>query len=343
MAKNSAKARIFLFHGNDAIMSRRSLQRWERAFIEKHDDVSHHRISFYTGSLEVLQQAMEQIITEQSLFVNPALYVIYRPTAQEKGKRGVYSEILLKVASQLLKQGRDDITLLIWEEKNLATDHIMTKWFQEHDLQGTAKQYEFTVPQHAELLHEAATYIEAEGYTLDTAAIRLLQSYLTQMDKEQRSVARLRSGDILAIDMRRSWLWNVLDSALLAAQGKVITVQDIEHCTDPIQADATPFEVANAVEKQQWQRVRFLMSTWNEENDMGPYFVLLGVLRQRYRTHLPHSSAQYALDLLAEMEVLTKNGMSKMAWLFDVFTFRMEEAQQTEPLLDPRMVWLSVQ
>jgi|GEM_PF-4470927 len=343
MAKTASKARIFLFHGNDALMSRRSLQRWEKAFVEKHADLSHHRLYFDKGSYEDLQEALGQIITEQSLFPTPSLYVVYRPTGQEKGKRGSYSEALLKIASQLVKQERDDVTLLIWEEKNLPADHVITKWFQEHEEQGTAKHYDFMVPQNRELMREAAAYLEGEGYSLESAASRLLENYLQEMEKEQRSSARIRSNEVMPVDMRRSWAWNVLESALLAATGSVITLADIQRCAEPIQANATPFEVANAIEKQQWQRARFLLSTWDEESDMGPYFVLLGVLRQRYRTHLPHTTAQYALDLLAEMEVLTKNGISKMAWLLDMFTFRMEESVHAESLLDPRIVWLAAQ
>ena len=341
MAK--VKSRVFLFQGNDALASRRSLQKWESLFIEKHSDMSHHRIYLDEMAFADAKIRIEQALTEQSLFQSAILCVIYRPTSQEKGRTGVFSQVLLDLITPLLKGDASDVTVLIWEGKRLADNHILRQWFTDHETRGLARAYEFTVPPHRELLSEAQAYVTDQGYLMTQSATRLLDSALVTFEKEQRSSERLKARDLPVHDMRRWWLWNVLDTVMLATKDTLIKEDVLQTCLGEVHAVITPFEIANACDNRQWKQASKLLSNWENKGDEGQYFMLMAILRQRFAMRVPHTEAQYAMRLLAEMELLSKNGILPISSLFTLFFIRLEQAQFQEALIPPKVAWLGVQ
>ena len=71
--------------------------------------------------------------------------------------------------------------------------------------------------------------------------------------------------------------------------------------------------------------------------------MLMAILRQRFAMRVPHTEAQYAMRLLAEMELLSKNGILPISSLFTLFFIRLEQAQFQEALIPPKVAWLGVQ
>jgi hypothetical protein len=262
---------------------------------------------------------------------------------QEKGKKGAYTATLLKALERIVQQEDGEQTVLIWESKRLPVDHALRVWFQEHEGRGITKQYEFNVPFYKQLAEEGIAYIEAQKGTIDRDALRFIETSLQEIDKEQRNQERVRSSDVPAVDVRRWWLWNLLDTALLVAPEGRITAVVVKQCGGEIQTSATPFEIVNACDQKQWQRARSLLKSWNTADEEGAYFLLVSLLRQRYRTHMPHTSAQYALKLLAEIELLSKNGVGHISWLLDLFCWRLQEGKHELSLVPARTLWLATQ
>lgn len=340
VSAKKAAPRFFLFHGNDTLLSRKSLKQWEDLFAQKHADTTRYRI--FTDDLNSADFAarLNQVAHDQPLFEDASLCVIYRPTALEKNRTGVYTEAILKNMQSLLKREASSVTVLVWEARRLPEEHHLKKWFAEHEERGLAKVYEFTVPAHRQLMEEAEAYIAEAGCVLTPEGRKALDGMALGFDKEQKSKERLRAGDVLVVDHRRWWLFSLLDTALLATNNNQITHELLKQCNSVGDPAASPFEIVTALERKEWERARQLLRTWEQAGvDEGNYFALQAILRQRYRMHLPHVAAAYALSLLGEMELLVKNGQLTPAWLMDIFIHRLQAGKESS-LVPARKVWL---
>jgi DNA polymerase III delta subunit len=325
------KPRLYLFHGNDSHASRADLKRWLQAFVTKYGETTQYILHADEYSLEELQQKLSQALATVSLFPEPKFIVVKRLTTTHTAAR---VKDVLKLVGSHLPALTDHVTLVFWEDKLVSTTHGMMIWFTEHVNASRAevKAYK-VVPGRSfvtSLLKEAnVTFTDDARYWLDQHIVRL--------EREQRIESKIRSTEELVSD-RRAWVMrSLIETAKLLAGDAPIDQVHLEQAAGVVQDPVSPFEIVNALQAGKWEQARRLAKRW-EQTDEGAYFGLIALLRN----HFKKMQAAYPLELLAEIEIMSKNVSARQAWLLDIFFTRCQfSATERKPLISPKRLWLS--
>ncbi len=326
---------IFLFHGNDSLASSKALRGWERLFTEKHGDVSKYRIESDEHDDLQFGRALEQAIMGQGLFSTKRFCIVKRPTALEKGNSRPYSAKLVAQLSQLVAAHDADCTVVIWEDKALSDTHVITKWFVEHEATGSAKCMNHSVPHTRELVTQVQASLQQHNLALSKNGAQHLYQLLTQREKEQRLLGQLRSQESLSRDVRSWWVQQIVELLILLLPApSIVEAEDIDRVGESLQPQVSIFEVANAITGGGMALALQLLSQWETQQvEDSQYFALISILRKQASTN------KKLLRLLADAELLTKNGVVPLPLLLHLLVRRLNAGESE--LLPARTVWLS--
>lgn len=324
------KPHLFLFYGNDTRQSSRAMSKWEELFIAKYGQTTRYLLDADTGSETEFLQRARALLEVQPLFADQTLLVVKRALAQETAKSTAFSKVVLGLLEGWQKLSAT--TIVLWVDKSLSPTHPIVQWFQTHPQ--VAKLQEFQVASVPSLLESGQNYVEQAGYQLAPNARSFLGGMLQKLEKEQRLSARLRANETLAVDHRRWWLEGLLETAIILAPAKVIDQNLLRQIAGELDEQFSAFELLNALERANWPKARSILRSWEQRGSQDEIFAVLAILRRR----LPGA---YASRLMAELEIIIKNGLLEPINAFSIFLeyWRLRPEKQT--LIPPKSVWLS--
>jgi len=334
---------FYLFHGADTRSSLESLHRWEKVFLEKYGMATKCVVDADELSVDAVKREIAGRTQSISLFPEPLLIIIKRLSVHEKTKaqatvtRGILTEAADKIGA--------DVTVLLWEDKLLAAASGILQWFNEQVEVKRAKVSGFDVPSIQSLGGVAQKYVAAAGKSLDPEAASWLQAQYRQREKAARLAEKLRSTEVLTRDDRAWWVFHVLDQAVLLTQGSVIERELLQKCAEQVDS-VSVFEIINALREERWKEVRVLYVAWARGQEEGAYFGFWSLLRIHFRKlqedRRQEQFAQYGLQLLAELEVISKNSQVPNEILTELFFQRLSQyTGDPLPIVAPRRLWLS--
>lgn len=329
--------RIYLFHGSDALASSAGRLRWESAYRKKYAESSLHIVNADELNDHEFRAQITRAAEVQGLFAETVLLVIKRTCHKDKALAGALAKELISFLDQQLTRNDENLTILIWEEKRLADEHALMKWFIKN--QGKAAVKVFEVLSGAKLLDHQLASLEI---TLTPPVRQKVLAILQEREKMQRIQQRLKSQQLLQTDDRPWWLSMLLTNASLLSPDQEISVETLEQLLENEPMSVSVFECINAFERQQWDKLRGLLRQWElAEADDSSYFSLYALLR-RAVDRLPQALAYYADDLLAQIELASKNGILNHAELLDLFVLRLANfSGEQQPLLSEKTLWLA--
>lgn len=337
----ASQPRVYLFHGTDSRASSLALQRWEAVFRDKYGETTRYVLQADELTPEQLAKSLTEILDGSTLFPEPKLIIVKRATASEKGKVAPYSKVLVQFLESRVKKFTSEITLAMWEEKQLAETNLLYSWFVEQVENRLAKINFYTVPDWREVGQVAQKYLANQGFSLSSDAQRWLVQRYQEQEKQARLAKRLKSTDLLLEDERTWWLYQLLDSSMLRARTQQIERKDLEAGAMDLVDGVSVFEIVNVITSSNWKQARRLLRLWEEGvTDDSSYFGLYALLRMHYGRR----SQEYELTLMAEIEIIVKNYTLPHAWILDLLISRLEAfsiTKKTESLLPARTLWLA--
>lgn len=337
------RERIFLFHGSDSLASSRAVSRWVNLFSKKYGTEMLHRIHADETDAQTFAERLRNVTQAQGLFSDTSLVLVKRPTAREKGSGGDYTSALKEV---LEKGVPETMTLVVWEELELPDTHSLMKWFVTASLKQDAVVKLHRLPQTSKVLSVVGEELAEVGVRLSREAEQLLVKKLATLEKTQRLDKQLKAQDVLKQDERSWWLHHVVESLILSSsEGRVISGDELEEVTETLEDPIGVFEVCNAITSRNITKARQLLTTWEQQDaDDGSYFRLFHLLRRDAKRGLAHSGySRYMLRLLAEVELLVKNGFVTLPLVADLLCIRLQHAtaDSQPPIIDERALWLA--
>lgn len=329
-----AKPRLYLFHGNDSRASGAELRRWVAVFLQKYGNATQYILHADEMPFDELAQRLSQALQTQSLFPEPRFIVVKRLTNAHTPAR--VKEALQIVGSQLAGL-TDGVTLVVWEDRLVPANHSLITWFNEHALKKQAEVKAYRVGTGRNLVDGLKADTSRQ---IDPLALSWLEQHARRLEREQRIQGKLRAGDEIASDWRVWILENILETASLLSSDRIIKKEHVEKAAGVVTESVSPFEVINAVQANDWARARRLLVNW-DQTDEGSYFGLTALLRNHFRRQSGELS-KYALELLAEIEIISKNVGLKQAWLLDLLLLRCQMfSGEHASLVNARRLWLS--
>lgn len=330
------KPAAFLFYGNDTAASAQAVAAWSRKFEEKYGDATRHVVTPDSGEIHSFELALHDVLAAQSLFADQALIIVRRPTSFEKGRSQPFSKLLAELVRKPLADGR---TLVVWVDQDLAATHPLLKAFQKAEADGYARSYRHQTPDSRTLVKQAVAALE--GYRVDMDAELYLVSLLDAVAKEQRVRERLKGAEQPLRDERRWWLVNNLETAALAAEKGLITKELLEVVTDKISAAYGPFELVNALEREDYRLARQMIKSWEQAGRSDEFFALFSVLQRFYHPR-NRQEGEVLAALLAEIELIIKNTGLPLPALADLFLMKfahIRKGRPYTPLVNPKRLW----
>lgn len=329
------KARIYLFHGNDSQASLTELRRWQQVFRDKYGEVTQVVIQADELSADQAKEELGRAIGTRTLFREPLFLVVKRlsslaPAAQKN---------LLTLVGEQVPHLDDTVTLVIWEDGQLPATQPIVKWAEEHQLKSQVTVKLFSIVSDQELLK---TVLKELQISLDRPTIPFLLDFLRDVERKQRIAGKVRSQEVLKRDYRHWELAQLLSEASLLQPEGLVKLETLQRVVATVTA-VSPFEIVNAFGRSEWHKVRQLEAGWT--GDEGAYFGLWSLLRNFWRPRAERGDefAQYIMQRLAEVEIISKNVTVSQAWLFALLVERCANWQKldNQPLIDPRRIWLS--
>jgi hypothetical protein len=332
-----AKPRLYLFHGNDSRASSQELRRWVGAFLKKYGNATQQTFFADELSFEELIASIQQSLETQSLFPEPRFVVVRRLSSHSIDR---VRKVLVLLGKQLQGLG-EHITLVFWEDKMLPQSHALHTWFKEHEIAEKAEVKGYQVKGSRSLVDGI---IERHNVRMDPDVAHWLDMYARRLEKEQRLAGKLRPNDDIPSDWRVWILDNLYIVATLLAGDEALKVQHLETASSVSSEPVSPFEIINAVQAYDWKRARKLARLW-DQGDESAYFGFMALLRNYFRRPANNAQAElheYALEMLGEIELISKNVTVRQAWLLELLFLRCSQFNGIHtPLLSARRLWLS--
>lgn len=317
---------------------------WKELFLKKYGQTTLYILEADELAADEFGRRLAATLSTESLFAEPKLVIVKRLTAQEKGKSLPFSQGFLGVLTGYLKNLDNKITVAVWEENSLPATHPLRQAFQVWQSAGEAKIQHFQVPATREVGRVIQSLLQKEDFSIEPDARQWLVEQYGRIEQINRLAQRLKTNEELMEDERSWWLHQVLAGAMLRATKKSIHLSDLAN-EQVIQVPVGPFDLINALSRRNWLQAREIARLMEAATqDEAGYFNLYAALRWHFRRGLRNSEeARFALTLLAEIELVTKNFSLEHAWLVDSFINRLEEASRgsIRPIFRQRVLWLS--
>ena len=339
-------AHIYFYHGSNALASRQALGQLLSLYGQKHGSTNRYQLDGSEADFPTFKLHLLESLTSQSLFPQPTLTVLLRPTIQDKGKKGDYTLILVKQLERLLAERDPNQTILIWEDQLLLTGHALWQFFQDHRADKWLKILEYSCQDSYSEVKRLSAVLQTEGWTLSQAGGRYLVSCMDAWLKQQRLLERKKPNQPLLREQRPFQLQQVIETAKLLSQGRVLTNAVLEQAVGEIEGQVSVFEISDSIFRRQWSKAIKLLNQWEyEEYEDGAYFGLLAILRQNCaNSELPLYN-QVGLRLLADAELIAKNGLWPLPIIAEQIVFKLEQSArglEVEGLVRGKNLWLSV-
>lgn len=341
--------RLYLFYGSDEYSSFEAQRSWRLLFEKKYSQSTCYVLEAdEMKSVDFLIGLIEEYIQGGNLFSDPTLLVIKRFTSLDKNKKGI--EKLLKFLNSKIKNLRSDLTILFWEEKNLASKNPLIEQFTIWQNQGLAKVQAYQLPEGGDDLRRYIQNIAQKKWNLKVSnqALQSIASQYQTIGKRYRIQQRLKIQEIIPEDDRSWWLQAVITNLALINQSGEITLRDWEAQNSEILEPFGAFDLVQAISNKNWDKATQIISAWESENqDSSIYFAFLAAMRwsiQNQRLNWQPQDLEYLEQLLAEMEIILKNFSLDFSSLFILMLGKLQQGlrlAKRESILDRRKLWLA--
>lgn len=339
--------RVALFYGTDSRASLAEVRRWVGVFHQKYGNVTHYSLSADELGIDQTLKGIQQAVAGQSLFPEPKLVVVKRLSALDP-KKGKVLQPLLKWLDGQIEQLDVQITVVLWEDRDLPESHALLEKAGQWKEAGLLSLKRFQVPDNRNISGYINQYLEGTNTSVTPEGLRWLQEQYRFLDREARLRLRLRQNDQRLEDERSWWLAGVLEGALTCSQGAVITLEDIQAGHAALESPVGVFEISEAVGNMRWQEAAELLQRFSSQGaDDSAYFGLYAALAwqiQRGQSRFSQEVRAAAMELLAEIEVVSKVFPLTHAWLAELFVIRLRQRVESKEylnLVDRRVMWLA--
>lgn len=330
--------RIYLFHGNDSRASSRALSVWDKRFQEKFGTATRHIFNADELNPDQVEKRVRESLSVRGMFPEPTLLIIKRITSNDRSGGSPMSQKVIAVLTDMLRTIDETMTVAIWEDKHLVDRHVLMQWFLEHEARFTTKIHVHHAPSTETGVQIAEGYLRESEMRLLPPAKTWIREQLQWLEKSARGAKRLKSTEQLAQDERSWWLYHTLDAAMLQSQNGEVGVRELEMGTGERYIPISVFECVNALVSGKYDEARRLLNGWQRSSDEAAFYGLYALLRRQYGDR----RNAFALRLLADIEIISKNTQVSHRWLMDMFILRMQQAT-TEglylPIIQPRRLW----
>jgi hypothetical protein len=333
--------RVYLFHGSDSLASSNAVRQWEVAFKQKHGELLLHRLHADELDPREFLERLQNLTQAQGLFSESTLVIVKRATKREKGSSGEYTNALKQVLSKKLP---DYLTVVVWEETLLSDSHALLKWFKEQVEASRAVVKTFVFSSLPVIMRVVEAKLQEAGLSLEKEAHQSIHQQLQALEKKQRLAKQLKTQDVLAQDERGWWIAQLTERLILTSSGRV-NQQTLLEVMETMVKPVSLFEVVNAITSRQYKRARELLSLWERDDEEdAQYFRLIHLLRREAKRSVGSSLySRYLLKLLAEFEILAKNGFLTPQVGIDLVCIKLATASkdQLSPIIAERKLWLA--
>ena len=138
--------RLHFFYGTDNRASLAEVHRWVQLFHQKYGQTTHYTIEADELTPEEVVRQLSQNMIGQSLFPEPKLVLLKRLATYE-AKRTSGLKLVTEYLSQKLADQGEEITIVLWEERDLAPTKPLLTTAKEWEKKGLAKLQQFQVPE----------------------------------------------------------------------------------------------------------------------------------------------------------------------------------------------------
>jgi len=340
------KPRLYLFYGPDSWSSSRAVDRWKRAFLDKFGETTFYSINCDDVPLDHCLEHVQTALQGQNLFAEPRLLMLRRLTSQENGRSRVYSQAVISQILAAEATFDDSLTIVIWVDQGLDKKHPLLIQFSKWAEEGVGKVTLFPIFTAQRMIAAARHYVSESGYSLSTDAERWLNNEYGRLGKQLRIEQRLKYGQEPLQDYRSWWMYQTLDSALVLSDTQEIDEQHLKAAVATTSEPIAVFDIVNAITTKQWTKSSQLLQGFERTGaTTSDYLGLLAALRwqlTRPGTRFTPQEVRSALQLLMNLEIISKNFSFELPWLFDLFLLRLQKLNQEFPvIINPRKLWLA--
>jgi hypothetical protein len=329
-------AQFYLYHGNDPILVQRVASEWERRYTKKFPDVPVVTIDGREMNGEALVREVKNRAGSQSLFGEQVLIRVTAVSATEQGKRVTTSKEIVSWLRTAL--GTFDGMILFTEYQLFDTAHPLRQYLEEIAKEGKAKVQQFDAPDDASIIRDEIAALEVR-LRFSPAAKREMLVGMRNFDQEQRQEVRANSSAVLYYDARRSVAASVLKSLAAMSDGDVSpeVVKELWSTYGVI----SPFVVLRQIERPD-RTSGEVVQNWLRMSDDSDIFGLYELIR-RTAVRMVSPRKEYLLQLMAEVEIIVKNGLLAHEIILPLLIERLLQFDQTgkqESLAAYRSLWL---
>lgn len=328
-------ARVFLFYGTDNYSSLAAVREWERLFIQKHGDVTRYCIDADLLDQKQLEESLEQSIQGQSLFQSPTFLLIKRITKHDRGTSSPLSKVLVNVLEKKKAFIDKCITIVIWEDRDLAVKHPLISFFTNGKDEGFASTKQFLSPAGSQISRVINTYVQKKHGIIESDALHWLTDMYAQYEKKVRIDKRLKPAESLLEDDRSWWIYQLLNAALSSDSSGLISKSILIRLYEP-EPTRDIFMLVQTLKMKKWNEARTKLREF--ENDEDFIYSFLGILR--WEAKKGGIMAEVYMKYATEIELIIKNFTVKPAWIFELFILRLKEGEKRD-ILRLKKLWLA--
>ena len=332
----AAKLFRHLFYGSDSRRSLLELQRWVALYELKYGQVARYIIEADECDLTEVRQRLLGYLQGASLFDEPQLLVIKR-LSQPRKPTAAQTKQIIQIAEECQRLPKE-MTLLIWEEYELAIGHPLLEAWNQFQTEGSGKIHRFQVPDERSLA--ATISLQLKEYDLGVTS-----EAVTWIREQYRMLGLLQlpeRGKTAGPDERGWWLANLLDGAALRARGNMVELVDVQSGEAEVRLNVAPFALTKALAAGNFQEAWYQARKFMQSADDRAYFPLWGALSWQLSqpgSRLLPDFLRTANQLLAEVEISAKLNDLAPAWILHQYLTKVEAGGGS--LIEPRVLWLA--
>lgn len=327
---------FFFYHGNDPLIVQRHANEWQLRYEKKFPDIPIIHIDGREVNGERMVSELSLRANSQSLFGDSVLLRLSSIASTEQGKRTTTSRELGEWFRQ--KGPSFEGIILLTEYQLYEKGHPLLDAISQQESEGRAKVYQFLSPDDASLVREELRQLALSLRFTNEAKHQMLKG-IRSFDAEQRQLVRANSAATLVIDHRRAAIRSVLRSLATVSDSQV-SPEDVDTVWEGFGV-TSPFVVLRQVERPNSTSLQ-IISPWIETGDESDFFGLYEMIRRSAVRMVP-SRKDYLLSLMAEVEIIVKNGLLSHDILLPTILDRLQHFDATgirEPIVEYRTLWL---
>lgn len=285
---------------------------------------------------ESFRSQVHQHLQGASLFLEPQLLVLKRVSEARKLSAGVVRH--LKDLAQAISQAPEGMTVLVFEEHDLAVDHPLLLAWKAFSDQGIGKLHRFEVPTERTLATAARVILAPYNQELSPEALSWLHEQYRLLGLIQQPERNKPSW----VDERAWWLTQLLESAALRATTSPISLAILQAGQAVFLPVANPFALTKAITELDAKKMRREAHIFMQVAGPSAYFGLWGALEWQLNqptVRLSPEQVNRVRRYLAEIEICSKLADFEPAWLLSQLIMRVSSGSERS-LVPIRALWL---